>query len=144
MKHIKKFNEGSSHEHGDGLGGFLNLIGDKIDRGLTNAIDYITRETDERSGKGGYKTRWQQEQEKKHAAERSAMSRIADEDEEYDWVSYEEDQIENEWYLEFGSEEPTKTEKMEWYHNMRKRGFDGILISNFIKKIKKNKKNKKK
>lgn len=135
MKHIKKFNEGSSSEGG----GFFSSIADKIDQNLTSAYDYITRETDERSGKGGYKTKWVQEQEKKYR--RNRQNTVDDDrmsDQEYE--QFLKDQLEYEWNIEFDGKEPNKTEKMEWYHNMRKQGFDGILISNFIKQIKKNKK----
>lgn len=39
-----------------------------------------------------------------------------------------EEQIELAWQNSFGGKTPTKTEKMEWYHNMRKEGYDGIKI----------------
>jgi hypothetical protein len=49
-----------------------------------------------------------------------------------------EEQIELLWEAEFGNilssvEEPTKTDKMEWYHQMRKMGYDGIMIFNTLK-----------
>jgi hypothetical protein len=43
-----------------------------------------------------------------------------------------EEEIEMEWGKEFKDKSPTKTEKMEWYHQMRTRGFDGILIFDVI------------
>jgi len=44
-----------------------------------------------------------------------------------------EEQIELEWEKEFKDKSPiTQTEKAEWYHQMRMRGFDGILIFNVI------------
>ncbi len=43
-----------------------------------------------------------------------------------------EEQIELEWEKEFKDKSPTQTEKMEWYHQMRTRGFDGILIFDVI------------
>jgi hypothetical protein len=44
-----------------------------------------------------------------------------------------EEQIELSWEQEFGDKEPSKTEKMEWYHKMRLAGYDGILIFNTLK-----------
>jgi len=43
-----------------------------------------------------------------------------------------EEEIEMEWEKEFKDKSPTQTEKMEWYHQMRTRGFDGILIFDII------------
>jgi hypothetical protein len=43
-----------------------------------------------------------------------------------------EEEIEMEWEKEFKDKSPTQTEKMEWYHQMRTRGFDGILIFDVI------------
>jgi hypothetical protein len=43
-----------------------------------------------------------------------------------------EEEIEMEWEKEFKDKSPTQTEKMEWYHQMRIRGFDGILIFDVI------------
>ena len=48
-----------------------------------------------------------------------------------DWMN-DEEQIETEWHLEFDGKEPTTTEKMEWYHKMRTKGFDGILIFDVV------------
>jgi hypothetical protein len=42
------------------------------------------------------------------------------------------EEIEMEWEKEFKDKSPTQTEKMEWYHQMRTRGFDGILIFDVI------------
>lgn len=39
-----------------------------------------------------------------------------------------EEQIELAWQNSFGDRVPTKSEKMEWYHHMRKEGYDGIKI----------------
>lgn len=39
-----------------------------------------------------------------------------------------EEQIELAWQNSFGGKTPTKSEKMEWYHHMRKEGYDGIKI----------------
>jgi len=44
-----------------------------------------------------------------------------------------EEQIELAWEQEFGDKEPTGTEKMEWYHQMRNAGYDGIMIFNTLK-----------
>jgi len=44
-----------------------------------------------------------------------------------------EEQIELAWRQEFGDKEPTETEKMEWYHQMRNAGYDGIMIFNTLK-----------
>jgi hypothetical protein len=44
-----------------------------------------------------------------------------------------EEQIEMAWEQEFGDKEPTRTEKMEWYHKMRLAGYDGILIFDTLK-----------
>jgi hypothetical protein len=43
-----------------------------------------------------------------------------------------EEEIEMEWQKEFGSKSPTQTEKAEWYHQMRNKGHDGILIFDVI------------
>jgi len=39
-----------------------------------------------------------------------------------------EETIKLTWESEFGDRTPTPTEKMEFYHQMRKAGFDGIMI----------------
>lgn len=44
-----------------------------------------------------------------------------------------EEQIELSWDNHFGDKEPNKSEKMEWYHNMRKEGYDGIKIFKVLK-----------
>lgn len=41
--------------------------------------------------------------------------------------------IERSFEAEFGDRTPTTQEKMEWYHNMRKEGFDGIQIFKVLK-----------
>jgi len=41
--------------------------------------------------------------------------------------------IEKSFEAEFGGRTPTTQEKMEWYHNMRKEGFDGIQIFKVLK-----------
>lgn len=41
--------------------------------------------------------------------------------------------IEKSFEAEFGDRTPTTQEKMEWYHNMRKEGFDGIQIFKVLK-----------
>lgn len=41
--------------------------------------------------------------------------------------------IQKTWEAEFGERTPTTSEKMEFYHNMRLAGFDGILIMNALK-----------
>lgn len=41
--------------------------------------------------------------------------------------------IKKTWEAEFGERTPTTSEKMEFYHNMRLAGFDGILIMNALK-----------
>lgn len=46
-----------------------------------------------------------------------------------------EEQIELSWNNHFGDKEPTKSEKMEWYNQMRKEGYDGIKIFKVIKDI---------
>lgn len=144
MKHIRKFNEGSWPTREGG--GFFSSVADEIEKNVISAYDYITRETDERSGKGGYKTKWEQEQEKKYrriaAQERQDRQNTVDDDRmsDQEYEQFLKDQLEYEWNIEFDGKEPNKTEKMEWYHNMRKQGYEGILISNFIKQIKKNKK----
>lgn len=43
-----------------------------------------------------------------------------------------EEQIMMEWESEFKDKEATTDEKMEWYHQMRLKGFDGILIFDII------------
>lgn len=43
-----------------------------------------------------------------------------------------EEQIKISWENQFSDKNPTKTEKMEWYHQMRKKGFDGIKIFKVI------------
>lgn len=44
-----------------------------------------------------------------------------------------EEQIESMFINEFGDRNPTTTEKMEWYHQMRNMGYDGILIFKALK-----------
>ena len=44
-----------------------------------------------------------------------------------------EEQIEISWNNHFGDREPNKSEKMEWYHHMRKEGYDGIKIFKVLK-----------
>jgi hypothetical protein len=44
-----------------------------------------------------------------------------------------EENIELMWESEFGDRVPTATEKMEWYHQMRNMGYDGIMIFNTLK-----------
>lgn len=44
-----------------------------------------------------------------------------------------EEQIELSWNNHFGDKEPSKSEKMEWYHQMRKEGYDGIKIFKVLK-----------
>lgn len=44
-----------------------------------------------------------------------------------------EEQIEMAWEQEFSEKVPNQTEKMEWYHQMRSAGYDGILIFNTLK-----------
>jgi hypothetical protein len=44
-----------------------------------------------------------------------------------------EEQIELAWEQKFGDKEPTETEKMEWYHQMREMGYDGIMIFKTLK-----------
>jgi len=39
----------------------------------------------------------------------------------------------NLWNQKFGSKKPTMTEKMEFYHQMRKNGYDGSSILNTLK-----------
>lgn len=41
--------------------------------------------------------------------------------------------IEKSWEAEFGDRTPTTGEKMEWYHQMRKAGFDGEQIFKVLK-----------
>ena len=41
--------------------------------------------------------------------------------------------IERSFEAEFGDRTSTTQEKMEWYHNMRKEGFDGIQIFKVLK-----------
>lgn len=41
--------------------------------------------------------------------------------------------IEKSWEAAFGDRTPTTQEKMEWYHGMRKEGFDGIQIFKVLK-----------
>ncbi len=48
-----------------------------------------------------------------------------------DWMN-DEEQIETMWHLKFDDKDPTPTEKMEWYHEMRTKGFDGILIFDVV------------
>lgn len=43
-----------------------------------------------------------------------------------------EQEIEISWEKEFSGKAPTQTEKAEWYHQMRNKGYDGILIFNVI------------
>ena len=43
-----------------------------------------------------------------------------------------EEEIEISWEKEFNGKEPTQTEKVEWYHQMRTKGYDGILIFDVI------------
>lgn len=44
-----------------------------------------------------------------------------------------EDKILTAWSNTFGDRVPTETEKMEFYHQLRKSGFDGIVIMNTLK-----------
>ena len=44
-----------------------------------------------------------------------------------------EEQIEKAWESEFGNRTPSSTEKLEFYHDLRKMGFDGILIHKVLK-----------
>jgi hypothetical protein len=44
-----------------------------------------------------------------------------------------EEQIEAMYINEFGDRNPTTTEKMEWYHQMRNMGYDGIIIFKALK-----------
>lgn len=44
-----------------------------------------------------------------------------------------EDKILTAWSNTFGDRVPTETEKMEFYHQLRKGGFDGIVIMNTLK-----------
>lgn len=44
-----------------------------------------------------------------------------------------EDKILTAWSNTFGNRIPTETEKMEFYHQLRKNGFDGIVIMNTLK-----------
>jgi len=44
-----------------------------------------------------------------------------------------EEQIEKAWEAEFGDRTPSSTEKLEFYHDLRKMGFDGILIQKVLK-----------
>jgi 4a-hydroxytetrahydrobiopterin dehydratase len=45
----------------------------------------------------------------------------------------DEQKIIKTWEAEFGTRTPTTSEKMEFYHQMRNAGFDGILIMNALK-----------
>ncbi len=44
-----------------------------------------------------------------------------------------EEIIELSWDSEFGGKNPTQAEKMEWYHKMRNKGYDGIVIFDTLK-----------
>lgn len=44
-----------------------------------------------------------------------------------------EEIIKSSWDVEFGERMPTSTEKLEFYHDLRKAGFDGILIHKVLK-----------
>ena len=44
-----------------------------------------------------------------------------------------EEIIKASWDAEFGSKIPTSTEKLEFYHNLRRVGFDGTLIHKVLK-----------
>ena len=44
-----------------------------------------------------------------------------------------EEVIELSWETEFGDRTPRSTEKLEFYHNLRKTGFDGLLIHKVLK-----------
>lgn len=44
-----------------------------------------------------------------------------------------EEQIELAWEQEFNNKKPSGTEKMEWYHQMRNAGYDGIQIFKTLK-----------
>ena len=44
-----------------------------------------------------------------------------------------EDKIISAWQNTFRDRQPTETEKMEFYHQLRKIGFDGIVIMNTLK-----------
>lgn len=41
--------------------------------------------------------------------------------------------IEKSWEDAFGDKTPTTQEKMDWYHDMRNQGFDGVQIFNVLK-----------
>jgi len=59
------------------------------------------------------------------------LKRISDSDE---WLS-DVDKIRSEFDKEFSSKSPSPSEKMEWYHKMRNKGFDGIEIFNSIPEL---------
>lgn len=44
-----------------------------------------------------------------------------------------EEQIELAWKQEFEDKNPSRNEKMEWYHQMRSAGYDGIMIFDILK-----------
>ena len=44
-----------------------------------------------------------------------------------------EDKIITAWANTFGDKQPTGSEKMEFYHQLRKVGFDGMIIMNTLK-----------
>lgn len=44
-----------------------------------------------------------------------------------------EEQIEKTWEAEFGGRTPSSSEKLEFYHNLRKSGFDSMLIHKVLK-----------
>jgi hypothetical protein len=44
-----------------------------------------------------------------------------------------EEQIELAWSEEFGDKKPSGNEWAEWYHQMRKAGYDGIIIFDTLK-----------
>lgn len=45
----------------------------------------------------------------------------------------EEEQIKMAWEKEFSDTEPTETETMEWYHQMRSAGYDGVSLFKILK-----------
>jgi hypothetical protein len=44
-----------------------------------------------------------------------------------------EEKIRAKWFEQFGDRNPTPTEKMEFYHQMRKEGFDGYAVFDALK-----------
>ena len=43
------------------------------------------------------------------------------------------DKIRAKWFEKFGDKNPTTTEKMEFYHQMRNEGFDGYVVFDALK-----------